>query len=293
MTTASTATVLDHTSDAGFRVWGLEFNTQTALVGLVQTADTGQINWATGTRPGINAVAGYEIWRFADSTIYLKIEYGTGSTANAPTMWVTVGTGSNGSGTLTGQLSTRNQFCWGGVPVSTIALYTSRWCANASSFQVSWKETGVGSPANGAFLSVGKTVDGTGASTTTGFAVIRQLGQSIAGGFSKQSVRIAATAQTFTDTTKDFVIPGDPAPTSVLPNGNTQAYQIPINVPDVQPYNWACIVCLAEAVRGGTLVVNMVGSTTHTYISVGQIGTQGFGGNSYTSANYGIAMLWE
>jgi hypothetical protein len=40
---------------------------QIAAMGLVQTSDTGQINWVTVARPALNTIAGYEIWRFNDA----------------------------------------------------------------------------------------------------------------------------------------------------------------------------------------------------------------------------------
>jgi hypothetical protein len=96
-------------SDAAFRAWGQAISTALAALGLVQTADTGQINWSTVTKPTVTATAqGYEVWRFNDALqatapIYVKIEYGSATSSfTAPGVWVTVGTGSNGAGTITG-----------------------------------------------------------------------------------------------------------------------------------------------------------------------------------------------
>lgn len=97
----------DSSSDAAFRAWTTIISTALATAGFVQTADTGQINLTTVTHPTVaNTVGGYQIWRFADSVqssapIYFKLEYGVGSSASLAQMWITVGTGSNGSGTLT------------------------------------------------------------------------------------------------------------------------------------------------------------------------------------------------
>jgi hypothetical protein len=54
----------------------------------------------------------YEVWTSADSAsstnpIYLKLEYGQGGTANTASFAATVATGTNGAGTLTGNVSTR------------------------------------------------------------------------------------------------------------------------------------------------------------------------------------------
>jgi hypothetical protein len=95
--------------DATFRTWGGGISAQLAAVGLVQAADTGQINWATVARPAANGFAGYEIWRFSDSLqatfpVFIKLEYGTGSLADRPSLRVQTGSGTNGAGTLTGQV---------------------------------------------------------------------------------------------------------------------------------------------------------------------------------------------
>jgi hypothetical protein len=102
MTTTSWTSPSLNTSTATFQAWGSELSAKFALVGCVQTADTGQINWLTvAWTATINTAQGYEIWRNSDSSIFFKVEYGTGST-NLPSLWITAGTGSNGSGTITG-----------------------------------------------------------------------------------------------------------------------------------------------------------------------------------------------
>lgn len=96
----------DITTDAGFRAWGQMVHDGFLAVGLVNTADTGQIDLRTVATPGTNGTfAGYEIWRFDDADqatepIYFKFEYGRGGLASNPNYRITVGTGSNGSGTI-------------------------------------------------------------------------------------------------------------------------------------------------------------------------------------------------
>lgn len=100
-------------NDAQFRAFVQALHDAFAAMGLVQTADTGQINPATVTKPGANFTpAGYEIWRFADThqaaaPIFFKIEYGTGGGITFPAVWLQVSSGSNGTGSLTGAPSQR------------------------------------------------------------------------------------------------------------------------------------------------------------------------------------------
>lgn len=98
-------------TDADFRAWGSGIAAQIAAMGLVQTTDTGQINWATVARPAINTSAGYEVWRFADALqatkpVFIRLDYGISAVADRPRLIVRVGTGTDGAGTLTGQVGT-------------------------------------------------------------------------------------------------------------------------------------------------------------------------------------------
>lgn len=96
------------TNDAEFRAWGSTISSGLTSVGMIKTSDTGQINWTSVARPTTASESmGYEIWRFNDTLqpsapIFFKIEYGSASGgAGRPAIWLTVGTGSNGSGTIT------------------------------------------------------------------------------------------------------------------------------------------------------------------------------------------------
>lgn len=94
-------------SDADFRTWCQAVHDGLDAAGLVQTADTGQINLSTVSVPGVaNTVAGYEIWRFDDASqatnpVFIKLEYGTGSSTSRPQIKAEAGTGSDGSGAIT------------------------------------------------------------------------------------------------------------------------------------------------------------------------------------------------
>jgi len=103
-------------TDANFRLWGKAISDQFSAGGLVQTADTGQVNWATVTAPGAaNTFPGYEMWRSNDAAgginnWYMRIDYGANQTgATYPRVKFQCGWGSDGSGNLTGVTSTALQ----------------------------------------------------------------------------------------------------------------------------------------------------------------------------------------
>jgi hypothetical protein len=75
---------------------------------------------------GANQVRGYEVWRMADALqaqapVFMKIEYGASNAySTGPGVWITLGTGSNGSGALTGQVGLRGQVFLNSEPSSTV-----------------------------------------------------------------------------------------------------------------------------------------------------------------------------
>jgi hypothetical protein len=94
-------------SDADFQTWAQGVEAQLVACGLVNTADTGQVNLATMVRPAANGFAGYRIYRFNDAMqaskpVFIKWEYGVASATNMPSWRISLGTGTNGAGTLTG-----------------------------------------------------------------------------------------------------------------------------------------------------------------------------------------------
>src|SRR4051812_31701754 len=98
--------------DAQFRDCVQKIRDGITGLGWVRTADTGQIDPTTVVKPALTTVAGYDIFRLDDALqatapFFLKIEYGIGSNTNNFAWWITIGTASNGAGTLTGNVSAR------------------------------------------------------------------------------------------------------------------------------------------------------------------------------------------
>lgn len=174
MATTTTSTIpCNYTTDAGFRTIGSAIGSALTTVGLVQTADTGQINWTTVTKPTVALVSvGYEIFRFNDSLqstspLYIKLEYGTGTYSTSyMTMWLTIGTGTDGAGTLTGNVSTRFYMSGANPDTSARTSYfsggTNRICATL------WPLANSAQSTQWFCFGVERTHDATGADTGTG-----------------------------------------------------------------------------------------------------------------------------
>lgn len=97
--------------DAAFTAWGSGISALLTAVGVSKTSDTGQVSWAsTVTRPAGSTLPYYEIRKLSDplsgaSPVYLKVSYGSTTSVSRAGISFQVGTGSDGSGTLTGLTS--------------------------------------------------------------------------------------------------------------------------------------------------------------------------------------------
>lgn len=170
MTFATSSTRIRHDSDALFREWVLEMTTKMAACGMVQHTDTGQIDPATVVRAGANADAGFQIWRFNDALqatapIFMRINYGTSSSASAPRLQVQFGTSTNGTGTLGGVTTTLSQTSSFNQVMTTDDLRNSYWTHSPGIFAMNWKQ-GAGNTES--FIIVGRIMDANGAPTADG-----------------------------------------------------------------------------------------------------------------------------
>jgi len=300
MTTQTWSTVIAHTTDAEFRTWGVEFNAKVAAtVSMVQAADTGQINWVTVTRPGSNTNGGYEIWYLNDSLhatapVYFRIDYGTGGGTGNPRIQITIGTGTNGAGTLTGTALTTARICnaSGNPPTSTVTAYASYMCASTGFFGFSWKAgAGGNTNANRGSFYFCRSFDTAGVVSATGGYCV--WGNGITGNLQYQNLRFAATAAAYTAVggaaaAIPCVIPG--TVTSSLVGANFQAYLHFGAFPDVQAVTGLCTVITSEVPFGNTFTLAPVAGVSHTYINLGAINPAE---TTVAATTYGQCMLYE
>lgn len=295
MTTASTTTALNNLTDADFRVWGSAFSALLASCGLTQAGDTGQINWATVTRPAANTVAGYEIWYLNDSLhatkpIYIRFEYASGSPANTRiNINAGVASGTNGAGTLSGTTYMTSQSI--GVNANfTASTYPSFACATAGFFGISaFRRLSGGS--HSVTLLVCRTTDAAGVPTTTGVNCYTNSTW-LAG----QWVRHVYVGGTLYAGDQTFcTIPG--APVTTVISSNVRVFRHFSMQPDVicQPqlvsfYGGAS----SEIPTETTFTATPVGVTARTYLALADAGgpTSGAQGGA-SSTNNRIGMLWE
>lgn len=300
MTTQSWNTRVRHDSDALFREWGSEFSTKLAAAGLVQTADTGQINWTTVVRGSNSTDAGYEVWRMNDTAqatapVFFKIYYGTEST-NCPRIRVAVGIASNGSGTVTtiGGGAAAINGTQGSISAQTSdSLRNSYLCVAEGFVGWNWKQNS-GNQTESIFLFC-RSCDADGTPNTQG--AIQATGTISGTAFcNTQCMRFAATAALYTQRTTQTesmmtFFPQKGANGSTLVGSDFQAAVGWMCTPRVGPTFGICGVLDTEVTTGNTLSVALVGSTARTYIALSAVYSMGPG--SISNGHPKFAMLWE
>lgn len=288
MTTHTTNTVVDQTSDAAFRTWVAEFIVECVVGGtLVQTADTGQINTASVVRAAINSDAGYAVFRFTDTLqatvpVFVKFFFGSGSATTIPRIRVQVGTASNGSGTISGTGSANTDTLTGnGALVSIVTPRASYTCGVSGCFGMSWKVGSAATNTPSTMFQIARSTDSTGA--TTGDAIYLIWGPATAAWSTARSISFLTSTVYTTSGISDWATVAY-SPTSSLVGGVPQVFKAYYVTPRDRPMNFFCICLDAEFSRGTTFTATLIGSTSHTYINVSPV---------VTLNAYGACMLWE
>ena len=297
MPTVSWSTPIEHSSDATFRAWGLDLSTRFALAGLVQTTDTGQINWLTVTRPGAITFAGYEIWRFNDSLqgtspVFIKIEYGTANNATVPALRITVSSGTNGAGTCTGLVTTALVAYAATTLIANanITNFNSFLCATAGFAGLAFK---IGAASLSSLTLIGftvqRTVDNTGAPTATG-VVLTSCGSANNATTAATVSIINYTASTVNNGSTGIDLGAMPsAITSSLVGTSPQVFLHWVSVPQVTPLVGTAACILSEIVIGSERNLTLVGTTPRNYIAIGNSLRK----TAYSAAVVGTLMIWE
>lgn len=173
--TLITTTVPRSNSNAEFQAWGSQISAAIANCGLIKESDANvgtQINWATVAAPNAATQSrGYEIYRFDDAMqattpVYFKLEYGSGSSNTIPGLWLTVGSGANGSGNVTGNTTTRQTI----VSLTSAVAKTSYY--SGANNRLCFVFCAGGTTQEQMTMGLERTLDANGAVTADGLAII-------------------------------------------------------------------------------------------------------------------------
>lgn len=299
MATANPNIVIDQTTDAGFRAWATEHRDLLLTGGaLVQTADSGQFDFATATRPSANTDAAPLLLRFADSLqttapYCLAVYYGSGAANTTPRVRIALGTGTNGAGTLTGVVYGPVSVSHTGASVSTTIAYESAACGLPGSIWVAFglgNNLGAGSqPVVRSFLGVHRIRVHAGAQTADGLVVYSSSPDTSANLQCASIRRVSPT--TFGPHNLSCLIVGG-ATSSVISGGERQCYAHAAALPEARPVPEYITVAAPEWSLGNVFTARPPGaSADRTYRCLGtRIATAGAGAATQTHA---LCPIWE
>ena len=136
----------DSSTLANFKAWAQAISSWFATCGWVQASDTGQVNWSTiAAVPGSSAFI-FEIWKPGDglANFYVKVEYGNKGIAAAPAIQVSMGSATNGAGTLQGFVTMVHQCETQNLSSGGLTLHECNFSGDSGQIAVMmWRATGV------------------------------------------------------------------------------------------------------------------------------------------------------
>lgn len=298
---AVSSTAVDCTSfstDAKFRTWGSAISAAIVASGLTVTTDTGQINWTTVTKPTATVTkAGYEVYKFNDTLqstkpIFFRIDYGSSTVAsgNGPNTWLTVGTGSDGAGNITGTAL--------GLAVTASPLSTSSSAPDVASVSVGASySTGAGAclilcgfPVSGqatlscGFWALSRTSDTSGNPTSSGLAIFIKP--------SGSSALVCVSYDVSTAYAARNVGSASLSTAASISGGTTiQLYRNYAIAPTPIPILGALSYYTTDVSTGAIFGAAPFGSTSHNYRAFGT--TQAGGHDTSANSNMCGAYIWE
>lgn len=265
MANDSNTTGILHTSDAEFRTWLAEFSGMLTTAGLPKSGDSGQINTGTATLPSTNTYGGYEIRYLNDSLhaskpLYIKIEYGTQSSAGRPMIRVSCASATNGAGTLSGVTYMTAVEITTNSPLASPSSFFSGAATQAGYAAFVFKRGYIS--AVSPFFAVCRTTDSAGAPTTAGFTFYTS---------SSSLVRTSYVSAIRNDSAGYCLFPG--ADTVTLVSGAPQVMRHFQYTPQVQCVPFLLSFINSEIGDLSTFTATPVGATQRTYLALG--GTTG------------------
>lgn len=264
------------------RAWVSWLSLGIVEVGWVQTSDTGQCDASAIPVPAaVNTPVGYHVFRMADALqatapVFVKLEYGSGSAVNNPAIWVTIGTGSDGAGNLTGIRLSRTQISGGGT-TSPMTCYMS---GSLERMAVSMF-TSSGSTYSQTII-IERTHDAVGGNTSDGLTVLWAFGSTKASQYLPFTGTIPTAYANWNVTTP--------------PSGNgalsPNVYFFPIRCwspGETFPILGAIAYISGDAATGGTYSVQGFDGSSRTYLALGAV----LNAAGYGSANNLVAMRYD
>lgn len=284
--------VPNNNTDANFRLWINEIHNSLLAFGWLQTADTGQINFASVTRPTVaGTYQGYATYQMNDAlqsacACFIRLDFGTGANTDAPSIkfQVCIG-GTNGSGTLTGNVAAQITLQCDTVNTTSFAARTS---GSSSSFRMAmWPQSTA--TQRGWFFALERdlSVNGVEQSTGISFAIANHAGGTNASFWSQFLETAGGTGPQ--DTTRLYAFIH--ADSTQSGGGNVGVGPVRTRLGVFRnPMKGMILFARGDFGQDTTNPVSIYGST-HTYIMMRDVtSVQTYG---TFNGDVGVALLWE
>ncbi len=284
MTTATTAKSWRNNTDSEFRDNIAAYSGLLVSCGLVKVAVSGQIDIATATRPAaVGGEAGYEIFRFDDSLqdeapIYIRVAYGSSGNQSYFGVFITIGSGVEAAGVLTGTVSSRVT----SYGASTDNVIRSSYACHTEGMAGVFHAVGHTTSTSGSWV-VCRTCDSNGYATGRGVVIYqnntsyRCVGQAIKYG----------QGGGYINTSPSVDIAQIPFGITQLIDGSLPCYPMWCPMPELTPV--VGIVANPRPLISSvdTFEISVVGNRARTYMSAPLVM------DSVSSGNLSFSMLWE
>lgn len=303
MAIQNSALVRDNSTLANFKSWASTISAFFATAGWTQSTDTGQVNWSTiAAVPGSGSYV-YEIWEPNDglTNFFLKVEYGTNAASGStgPSIRISIGTSTNGAGTLTGFVTGLQTI----PPVqttvtSTVTQFQCYFSGVAGRIGVlMWRDDTTN--AGPLFFGVERSINSSGAYTSsyvtlissgnTGSASCESWMQSVVFGVGVSNQIVASAVSTNSLPALDTGLASD------VFNGNFAISPVFPNVGFFDnPMTIVALAAASDITEGATfaiLAANMPYGVSHTYLGAKNPPFNRFG--TYVALNNALLMRYD
>lgn len=244
--------------------------------------------------------------------VIFRLDFGGGAATTDPQMWITVGQGTNGAGTIAGSAATTKMtqvacFC-GAVPASLVTAYTSRyvWNSTYGFCGLAFKYGAVANACIGGFLLY-RSNDSTGAATGSAIILISNntttTGSTTVTAVGAMQCLVPANSVVYPtlNASNSLQWAGGGGTASIMPftlsstlfGSNTNVIPTYYMQPALSFSAYVGLGLASELSIGSTASLAIVGSTPLTFISAGAMfGATGLCGFSIGSADT-VLMLWQ
>lgn len=266
------------------------FDAALVAIGMVRTADTGQIDYSTVVAPAISTTIGYCMYRTNDGfrDIYMKFTWSMGNALSRAGIAWSIGFFTDGAGTISPILAS------GGDTANTTSDSTASSVRACGIAGCQWLEFHPNNSQYGtpfAFFAIMRHCDASGAPLNTGFTFYH-AGKSVQGTKAAASYTYdgAGTATLVSNSFVNCMIPG--ALQGALPSGDIQLWKHYNLLPEMLP-NPFVLTRDSGAVAEGLTKSLTVSGAARTYIAIHANTYKTAALGLAAAANAGLMLPWE